>query len=92
MSLKVFVDTKDAMGANMQYHFRSSDSLSKNELTDQEILMSILSNHATSSVVRVEGEIDINDLNRGDYSGEEVAKRMERASVLASRYSSGSNT
>lgn len=45
--------------------------------------MSILSNHATSSVVRVEGEIDINDLNRGDYSGEEVAKRMERASVLA---------
>ena len=31
----------------------------------------------------VEGEIDINDLNRGDYSGEEVAKRMERASVLA---------
>ena len=39
--------------------------------------MSILSNHATSSVVRVEGEIDINDLNRGDYSGEEVAKRMD---------------
>ena len=44
--------------------------------------MSILSNQATSSVV-AEGEIDINDLNRGDYSGEEVAKRMERASVLA---------
>ena len=40
--------------------------------------MSILSNHATSSVVRVEGEIDINDLNRGDYSGEEVAKNVRQ--------------
>ena len=45
--------------------------------------MSILSNHATASVVKVQGEIDVEDLNRGDYRGEEVAKRMERASVLA---------
>lgn len=35
------------------------------------------------SVVRVQGEIDIKDLNKGDRSGEEVAQRMERASVLA---------
>ena len=84
LSLKVFVDTKDAMGANMlNTILEAVTAYLKNELTDQEILMSILSNHATSSVVRVEGEIDINDLNRGDYSGEEVAKRMERASVLA---------
>ena len=45
--------------------------------------MSILSNHATASVVKVQGEIDVNDLNRGERSGEEVAHRMERASVLA---------
>ena len=35
------------------------------------------------SVVRVQGEIDIKDLNKGNHSGEEVAQRMERASVLA---------
>ena len=45
--------------------------------------MSILSNHATASVVKVQGEIDVKDLNRGERSGEDVAYRMERASVLA---------
>ena len=45
--------------------------------------MSILSNHATASVVKVQGEIDIEDLHRGERSGEVVAQRMERASVLA---------
>ena len=45
--------------------------------------MSILSNHATASVVKVQGEIDVKDLARGERTGEEVAKRMERASVLA---------
>ncbi len=42
-------------------------------------LMSILSNHATASVVKVRGEIDVKDLARGERTGEEVAKRMERA-------------
>ena len=55
----------------------------KNEFPNRDVLMSILSNHATNSVVRVQGEIDIKDLNKGDRSGEEVAQRMERASVLA---------
>ena len=45
--------------------------------------MSILSNHATASVVKVQGEIDVKDLARRERTGEEVAKRMERASVLA---------
>ena len=54
----------------------------KNEFPNRDVLMSILSNHATASVVRVQGEIDIKDLNKGDRSGEEVAQRMERASVL----------
>ena len=48
-----------------------------------DILMSILSNHATASVVKVQGEIDVKDLARGERTGEEVAKRMERASVVA---------
>ena len=64
----------------------------KNEFPDRDVLMSILSNHATASVVRVQGEIDIKDLNKGNHSGEEVAQRMERASVLTSRYTSCCNT
>lgn len=50
----------------------------KNEFPNRDVLMSILSNHATASVVQVQGEIDIKDLNKGDRSGEEVAQRMER--------------
>ncbi|WP_053018639.1 hydroxymethylglutaryl-CoA reductase, degradative [Staphylococcus haemolyticus] len=84
LSLKVFVDTKDAMGANMlNTILEAITAHMKNEFPNRDVLMSILSNHATVSVVRVQGEIDIKDLNKGDRSGEEVAQRMERASVLA---------
>ena len=84
LSLKVFVDTKDAMGANMlNTILEAITAHMKNEFPNRDVLMSILSNHATTSVVRVQGEIDIKDLNKGDRSGEEVAQRMERASVLA---------
>lgn len=84
LSLKVFVDTKDAMGANMlNTILEAITAHMNNEFPDRDVLMSILSNHATASVVRVQGEIDIKDLNKGDRSGEEVAQRMELASVLA---------
>lgn len=84
LSLKVYVDTKDAMGANMLNTILEAITAHlKNEFPDKDILMSILSNHATASVVKVQGEIDVKDLNRGERSGEEVAHRMERASVLA---------
>ncbi|MGA4514548.1 hydroxymethylglutaryl-CoA reductase, degradative [Staphylococcus caledonicus] len=84
LSLKVFVDTKDAMGANMLNTILEAITAHlKNEFIDRDVLMSILSNHATASVVRIQGEIDVADLNRGERSGEDVASRMERASVLA---------
>nr|WFO03149.1 hydroxymethylglutaryl-CoA reductase [Staphylococcus aureus] len=84
LSLKVFVDTKDAMGANMlNTILEAITAFLKNEFPQSDILMSILSNHATASVVKVQGEIDVKDLARGERPGEEVAKRMERASVLA---------
>ncbi|MGO3048779.1 hydroxymethylglutaryl-CoA reductase, degradative [Staphylococcus casei] len=84
LSLKVFVDTKDAMGANMlNTILEGITSYLKNELDGIDILMSILSNHATASVVKVQGEIDVAALSKGGHDGETVAKRMERASVLA---------
>lgn len=84
LSLKVYVDTKDAMGANMLNTILEAITAHlKNEFPDEDVLMSILSNHATASVVKVQGEIDIKDLNKGGRDGEAVARRMERASVLA---------
>lgn len=84
LSLKVFVDTKDAMGANMlNTILEGITSYLKNELEGIDILMSILSNHATASVVKVQGEIEVSALSKGGHDGETVAKRMERASVLA---------
>src|SRR5699024_5227775 len=84
LSLKIFVDTKDAMGANMlNTILEGITAYLKNEIANVDILMSILSNHATASVVKVQGEIDVANLSKGDRDGKEVAKRMERASVLA---------
>lgn len=84
LSLKVYVDTQDAMGANMlNTILEGIASYLKTQLSDVDILMSILSNHATASVVKVRGEIDIADLTKGERDGKAVARRMERASVLA---------
>ena len=84
LSLKIFVDTKDAMGANMlNTMLEGIAAYLKTEIPESDILMSILSNHATASVVYVRGEIAVDDLGKGERSGEEVARRMERASVLA---------
>lgn len=84
LSLKVYVDTQDAMGANMlNTILEGITAYLNNELSDIDILMSILSNHATASVVKVQGEIDVDALTKGDRDGHVVAKRMERASVLA---------
>ncbi|MCY1037616.1 hydroxymethylglutaryl-CoA reductase, degradative [Staphylococcus nepalensis] len=84
LSLKVYVDTKDAMGANMlNTILEGITAYLKNELEHVDILMSILSNHATASVVKVQGEITVNALSKGGRDGQDVAKRMERASVLA---------
>ncbi|WP_251517353.1 MULTISPECIES: hydroxymethylglutaryl-CoA reductase, degradative [Staphylococcus] len=84
LSLKVYVDTKDAMGANMlNTILEGITAYLKNELEQVDILMSILSNHATASVVKVQGEIDVDALTKNGRDGKEVAHRMERASKLA---------
>lgn len=49
LSLKVFVDTKDAMGANMlNTILEAITAHMKNEFPNRDVLMSILSNHATN--------------------------------------------
>ncbi len=54
------------MGANMlNTILEAITAFLKNEFPQSDILMSILSNHATASVVKVQGEIDVKDLARG---------------------------
>lgn len=84
LSLKVFIDTCDAMGANIiNTILEGISQYLETELTDTDILMSILSNYSTTSVIQIEGRIAVSDLNKGDVDGAVVAQRMERASVLA---------
>ena len=45
--------------------------------------MSILSNHATASVVKVQGEIDVKDLARARELGKRLPNEWNDASVLA---------
>ncbi len=64
VSLKIYVDTKDAMGANMlNTILEGITAYLKNELEHVDILMSILSNHATASVVKVQ-EISVDALSK----------------------------
>ncbi|MCD8796706.1 hydroxymethylglutaryl-CoA reductase, degradative [Mammaliicoccus sciuri] len=84
LSLKVHIDTRDAMGANIiNTILEGIAHYLETQLSDTNILMSILSNYSTTSVIRIEGKIAVSDLDKGDVSGAEVAHRMERASVLA---------
>lgn len=84
LSLKVHIDTRDAMGANIiNTILEGIAHYLETQLSYTNVLMSILSNYSTTSVIRIEGKIAVSDLEKGEVSGAEVAHRMERASVLA---------
>lgn len=84
LSLKVHIDTRDAMGANIINTILEGIShYLEEQLSDTNILMSILSNYSTTSVISIQGKIAVSDLEKSNVSGEDVAHRMERASVLA---------
>src|SRR5699024_6180862 len=84
LSLKVHVDTCDAMGANIiNTILEGIASDLETELDNKKTVMSILYNYNATSVISIEGKINIKDLEKYGMSGEEVASRMERAAVLA---------
>lgn len=84
LSLKIYIDTCDAMGANIiNTILEGVAQYLESTLEDTDVLMSILSNYTTSSVIILEGKIQINDLAKNDVSGDAIAHRMERSSVLA---------
>ncbi|MGX5376690.1 hydroxymethylglutaryl-CoA reductase, degradative [Ligilactobacillus sp. LYQ135] len=83
LSVDLAVDVQEAMGANMLNTMLEAVADEIEELYQQDILMSILSNYATESLVTVKTKVPIKALSKKDFSGREVAQKIQQASRLA---------
>jgi len=81
--LDLFVDPKDALGANIITTMLEKISSLIKKITDGEIGVRIISNLAEKRIVFVEGKVPIKKLGRGKFSGKEVAQRILAAQELA---------
>ncbi|WP_315377353.1 hydroxymethylglutaryl-CoA reductase, degradative [uncultured Streptococcus sp.] len=77
------VDPKEAMGANMLNTMLEALTDRIQELSGGQVLMAILSNLATRSLVSARCAIDFKALSRNPEEAIEIAYRMELASQLA---------
>ncbi|EQM54616.1 3-hydroxy-3-methylglutaryl-CoA reductase [Lactiplantibacillus plantarum EGD-AQ4] len=83
LSIDLFVDVQEAMGANMLNSMLEAVSKAIAVMTKQDSLMSILSNYATASLVKAACDIPVELLQAGRYSGELVAQKIASASMVA---------
>lgn len=79
----LYIDTQEAMGANMVNTMAEAAGVYIESLVDGNILMSILSNYATESLVQAEVRIKPDDLKTKDISGETVRDEIVKASQFA---------
>lgn len=80
VSVDFKVDVKDAMGANIvNAILEGVANLFRTWFPEQKILFSILSNYATESLVKVNCEIPVERLSKGN-NGQEVAEKIQAAS------------
>ncbi|ANZ57358.1 hydroxymethylglutaryl-CoA reductase, degradative [Fructilactobacillus lindneri] len=87
ISLELFVDVGDAMGANtMNSMLEAVAKLIETDL-GEEVLMSILSNYGDHNLVVATGIVPFASLQRGNISGKEVAQRIAEAAHVANIYS-----
>lgn len=77
------VDPKEAMGANMLNTMLEALTDRVQELSGGQVLMAILSNLATRSLVSARCAIDFKALSRDPEEATAIAQRMELASQLA---------
>lgn len=83
MSLDLAVDVQEAMGANMLNTMLEAVADRIRTELHQDVLMSILSNYATESLVITHAEIPINALTKEKIDGITVAQKIVQASRLA---------
>lgn len=81
--LHLFVDPKDAMGANIVNTMLEKISPFLAKITGAKIGVRIISNFAEKRVVFVEGKVPVEKLALGNFSGKEVAKGILNAQELA---------
>lgn len=77
------IDTRDAMGANAINTVAEKTAPLLEELSGGEAVLRILSNYATERLARARVEIPAALLATPEFTGEEVAKRIEYASRMA---------
>lgn len=81
ISLDIFMDTQEAMGANMLNTVLEEIANEIRRVTSEKILMSILSNYATEAIVSVRCTIPFDQLTKGT-DGKIIAQKI----VEAARY------
>ncbi|UQS87077.1 hydroxymethylglutaryl-CoA reductase, degradative [Nicoliella spurrieriana] len=82
-SLDLSVNVAEAMGANIMNSMLEKVGASINQQAPGVVLMQILSNYATKSLVTVVGKIDFEQLSAPGMTGREVAVRIGLASHVA---------
>ena len=83
LSLDLAVDVQEAMGANMLNTMLEAVANELRLKYQQDILMSIMTNYATESLVSVEAQIPVKVLTKKDIAGIEIARKITQASRLA---------
>lgn len=83
LSVDMAVDVQEAMGANMMNTMLEAVADEIRTELHQDILMSILSNYATESLVSAHVEIPVEFLTKKEIDGATVASKIEQASRLA---------
>ncbi|USS93523.1 hydroxymethylglutaryl-CoA reductase, degradative [Fructilactobacillus ixorae] len=86
VSLELFVDVGDAMGANTLNSMLEAVAEQIEAELGQPVLMSILSNFGDHNVVIATGMVPFAALQRGELSGETVATRIAEAADVANIY------
>ncbi len=81
--LHLFVDTLDAMGANVINTMLEAITPTVTKITGGRYCLRIISNFADKRIVSVTAKIKIENLAIGNYSGEEVVKGILDAYALA---------
>ncbi|MHA8137827.1 hydroxymethylglutaryl-CoA reductase, degradative [Lactobacillaceae bacterium Scapto_B20] len=82
-SVDLSVNVSEAMGANIINSMLEAVGGSINQQSPGVVLMQILSNYATKSLVKVLGRIDFTQLEAPGMTGSEVAARIGLASHIA---------
>jgi hydroxymethylglutaryl-CoA reductase len=83
VSIDLFVNVGEAMGANIMNSMLESVASYLEPKLPQTVLMSILSNYADNSLVKVTGQVPIQFLGTSEISGRKVAKNIAEASHVA---------